>query len=225
MRDNNWPSSPGEGAEEELLRRVQWIKEGLPYETQREHRACGGFSDDASVSWWLFNGPANWKRYRKCTKRKSFLETTEPDKPNSGDFRFHLEININLNNGSQNPEKENELSPRSSSGKITENNSQRQVENPPSQSTSASPSRSKWNPTETLTEVPTTRDQRRARSRSPDHCRTRARAETSRSLPHPVGEIPPRSHHGLSVQTLSTIMETRAKEVLGPIPMWHQDNK
>ena len=122
--------------------------------------------------------------------------------PNSGDFRFSLEINVNRNNGSQNPENENEPSTRRSSGESMDNNSQRQMENPRSETTSARPPRSERNSTEALTgEAPPTRGQRRARSRSPDHRRTRARAERSRSPLHPMSEIPRRSHHSISSQT------------------------
>ncbi|XP_008824545.2 E3 ubiquitin-protein ligase RLIM-like, partial [Nannospalax galili] len=42
---------------------------------------------------------------------------------------------------------------------------------------------------------------RRARSRSPEHRRTRARAERSRSPLHPTSEIPRRAHHSISSQT------------------------
>lgn len=120
--------------------------------------------------------------------------------PNSGDFRFSLEINVNRNNGSQNSENENEPSVRRSSGENVEN-SQRQVENPRSESTSTRSSRSERNSSEALAEAPPARGLRRARSRSPDHRRTRARAERSRSPLHPMSEIPRRSHHSISSQT------------------------
>ena len=71
--------------------------------------------------------------------------------PNSGDFRFSLEINVNRNNGSQNPENENEPPTRRSSGESMDNNSQRQMENPRSETTSARPPRSERNSTEALT--------------------------------------------------------------------------
>lgn len=115
---------------------------------------------------------------------------------------FSLEINVNRNNGSQNPENENEPSARHSGGENTDNSSQRHVENPRSESTSARPPRSERNSTEALMgEVASTRGQRRARSRSPDHRRTRVRAERSRSPLHPMSEIPRRSHHTISSQT------------------------
>lgn len=122
--------------------------------------------------------------------------------PNSGDFRFSLEINVNRNNGSQTPENENEPSARRLSIENMENSSQRQMESPASETSSARPSRSERNSAETLTEVPSTRGQRRARSRSPEHRRTRARAERSRSPLHPTSEVPRRSHHNNSSQTL-----------------------
>lgn len=113
--------------------------------------------------------------------------------PNSGDFRFSLEINVNRNNGSQTSENESEPSTRRLSVENMESSSQRQMENSASESASARPSRAERNSAEAVTEVPTTRAQRRARSRSPEHRRTRARAERSRSPLQPTSEIPRRA--------------------------------
>ncbi|XP_038171703.1 E3 ubiquitin-protein ligase RLIM-like [Arvicola amphibius] len=113
MRDNNLLGTPGETTEEELLRRLQQIKEGPPPQSSDENR---GRQDS-------------------------------------------------------------------------------------SESSSAIPSRSERSSAEALTEVPSTRGQRRARSWNPEHRRTRARAERSRSPVHPANEIPQRSHHSISSQT------------------------
>lgn len=204
MRDNNLLGTPGESTEEELLRRLQQIKEGPPPQNSDENRG-GDSSDDVSngdsIIDWLNSVRQTGNTTRSGQRGNQSWRAVSRTNPNSGDFRFSLEINVNRNNGSQNSENENEPSARRSSGENVENNSQRQVENPRSESTSTRPSRSERNSTEALTEVPPTRGQRRARSRSPDHRRTRARAERSRSPLHPMSEIPRRSHHSISSQT------------------------
>ncbi|XP_057616676.1 E3 ubiquitin-protein ligase RLIM-like [Chionomys nivalis] len=112
MRDNNLLGTPGESTEEELLRRLQQIKEGPPPQ-------------------------------------------------------------------------------QSSDGNRGRNSSE---------TSSARPSRSEHT-SEALTEVPSTRGHRRTRSWNPEHRRTRARAERSRSPVHPANDIPQRSHHSISSQT------------------------
>lgn len=205
MRDNNLLGTPGESTEEELLRRLQQIKEGPPPQNSDENRG-GDSSDDVSngdsIIDWLNSVRQTGNTTRSGQRGNQSWRAVSRTNPNSGDFRFSLEINVNRNNGSQNPENENEPSTRRSSGESMDNNSQRQMENPRSETTSARPPRSERNSTEALTgEAPPTRGQRRARSRSPDHRRTRARAERSRSPLHPMSEIPRRSHHSISSQT------------------------
>ncbi|XP_036894490.1 E3 ubiquitin-protein ligase RLIM [Sturnira hondurensis] len=205
MRDNNLLGTPGESTEEELLRRLQQIKEGPPPQSSDDNRGGGESSDDISngdsIIDWLNSVRQTGNTTRSGQRGNQSWRAVSRTNPNSGDFRFSLEINVNRNNGSQNPENENEPSARRSNGESMDNNIQRQVENPRSESTSARPSRSERNSTEVVTaEAPPTRGQRRARSRSPDHRRTRARAERSRSPLHPMSEIPRRSH-SISSQT------------------------
>nr|XP_048273608.1 E3 ubiquitin-protein ligase RLIM-like [Myodes glareolus] len=118
MRDNNLLGTPGESTAEELLRRLQRIKEGPPPQSSDENR------------------------------------------------------------GRDSP-----------------------------QTSSARPSRSERSSAETLTEVPSTRGRRRARSQNPEHRRTRARAERSRSPLQPANETPRRSQRSISSQTLVNEIE------------------
>ncbi|EHB08084.1 E3 ubiquitin-protein ligase RLIM [Heterocephalus glaber] len=149
MRNNNFLGTPGESTEEELLRRLQQIKEGPPLQNSDENRG-GDSSDDVSngdciINW--FNSVRQTGNMTKSGQRRNqSWRAVSRTNPNSGDFRFSLEINVNHNNGSQNPENENEPSSRRSSGEITENNSQRPVENPQSEATSARPSSSSSSP-------------------------------------------------------------------------------
>lgn len=203
MRDNNLLGTPGESTEEELLRRLQQIKEGPPPQSSDENRG-GDSSDDVangdSIIDWLNSVRQTGNTTRSGQRGNQSWRAVSRTNPNSGDFRFSLEINVNRNNGSQNPENENEPSVGHSSEENSDN-SQRQVENPQSDWTSARLSRSEQNSAEAVTDVPSTRGQRRARSRSPDHRRTRARAERSRSPLHPMSELSRRSHHSISSQT------------------------
>ncbi|XP_040856058.1 E3 ubiquitin-protein ligase RLIM [Ochotona curzoniae] len=204
MRDNNLLGTPGESTEEELLRRLQQIKEGPPPQSPDENRG-GDSADDVSngdsIIDWLNSVRQTGNTTRSGQRGNQSWRAVSRTNPNSGDFRFSLEINVNRNNGSQNSENDNEPSVRRSSGENVENNSQRQVENPRSESASTRSSRSERNSAEAVTEATPTRGLRRARSRSPDHRRTRARAERSRSPLHPMSEIPRRSHHNISSQT------------------------
>lgn len=197
MRDNNLLGTPGESTEEELLRRLQQIKEGPPPQSPDENRGAGESSDDVtnsdSIIDWLNSVRQTGNTTRSGQRGNQSWRAVSRTNPNSGDFRFSLEINVNRNNGSQTSENENEPSTRRLSVENMESSSQRQMENSASESTSARPSRAERNSTEALTEVPTTRGQRRARSRSPEHRRTRARAERSRSPLHPTNEIPRRA--------------------------------
>uniref|UniRef100_A0A2K6A0B0 RING-type E3 ubiquitin transferase n=1 Tax=Mandrillus leucophaeus TaxID=9568 RepID=A0A2K6A0B0_MANLE len=190
-RENSLLGTPGESTEEQLLRRLQQIKESPPPQNSGENRG-GDSSDDVSngdsTTDWLNSVRQTENTTRSGKRGNQSWRAVSRTNPNSGDCRFSLEINVNSNNGGQNSENENEPSARRSSGENVENN------------ISARPSRSERNSAEALTEVPLTRDQRRAGSRRLDYGRTRARAERRRSPLHPMSEIPRRSHHHISSQ-------------------------
>uniref|UniRef100_A0A2K5M0B2 RING-type E3 ubiquitin transferase n=1 Tax=Cercocebus atys TaxID=9531 RepID=A0A2K5M0B2_CERAT len=189
-RENSLLGTPGESTEEQLLRRLQQIKESPPPQNSGENRG-GDSSDDVSngdsTTDWLNSVRQTENTTRSGKRGNQSWRAVSRTNPNSGDCRFSLEINVNSNNGGQNSENENEPSARRSSGENVENNSQR-------------PSRSERNSAEALTEVPLTRGQRRAGSRRLDYRRTRTRAGRRRSPLHPMSEIPRRSHHHISSQ-------------------------
>nr|XP_014718472.2 LOW QUALITY PROTEIN: E3 ubiquitin-protein ligase RLIM-like [Equus asinus] len=184
MRDNNLLGSPGESTEEELLRRLQLIKENSP---QTSHDNTGGedsldnVSNGDYVKDWLNSFEPTENMTSGQRESQSWREVSQIH-PKNDDFRFSSEMNFNLNNESPNPENDYAPSTRLPRG---EENSQRQVENPRSESTRRRPSRSERSTTEALMEVPPTRGQRRARSRSPDGLRTRARTESWSPLKSP----------------------------------------
>ncbi|XP_064015431.1 E3 ubiquitin-protein ligase RLIM isoform X2 [Pogoniulus pusillus] len=162
MRDNNLLGTPGAESAEDV-------------------------SNGDSIIDWLNSVRQTGNTTRSGQRGNQSWRAVSRTNPNSGDFRFSLEINVNRNNGNTNPETENEPSVEPSGGEDMENRQSDSV-------------------IQTL-EIPTEEDspprgQRRARSRSPEQRRTRARTDRSRSPINPVSEAPRRSHHNTSSQTL-----------------------
>ncbi|XP_062940660.1 E3 ubiquitin-protein ligase RLIM-like [Cynocephalus volans] len=197
MRDNNLPGTIGENT------RLQQITEDQPRESD-EDRGGGDPSDDTSsgdsvIEWIIsFGDTENSTTGSEHGEDQYWIEVSWSS-PEGGDFSFSTGINFHHNNGSLGPGNEYALSPRRPRAENTENR-QRQVGNPRSESTYATPARSEQSANVEIIEVPTTRTQRRARSRSPDHRRTRARIE-SRSPRNSLSEISQRFHHSVSSQT------------------------
>ncbi|XP_041502890.1 E3 ubiquitin-protein ligase RLIM-like [Microtus oregoni] len=210
LRDNNLLGTPGQITGEELFRRLQQIKVGqpslplpLPLPSSEEN---GDSSDDESngdsVIDWLSSVRQTGNTTRSGQRGNQSGRAVSHTNPNSGDFIFSLETNVNRNNGSQTSDNENEPSATRLSVENMDRSLQRQVENSASETSSARTPRSEHSSAEALTDVPSTRGRRRARSPKPEHQRrTRARAERSRSSLHPANEIPRRSHHSISSQT------------------------
>ncbi|KAM6300111.1 E3 ubiquitin-protein ligase RLIM isoform 1-T1 [Aegotheles albertisi] len=178
MRDNNLLGTPGAESAEDV-------------------------SNGDSIIDWLNSVRQTGNTTRSGQRGNQSWRAVSRTNPNSGDFRFSLEINVNRNNGNTNPETENEPSVEPSSGEDLEN-SQSDSEIPRSESPSVRQPGSERSTSEELTteEASPPRGQRRARSRSPEQRRTRARTDRSRSPINPVSEAPRRSHHNTSSQTL-----------------------
>ncbi|XP_019508693.1 PREDICTED: E3 ubiquitin-protein ligase RLIM-like [Hipposideros armiger] len=179
MRDNNCLNNPGGSTEEELLRRLQQLKENSDKNT-----GGGDSSDGVSSSESLLN----WLRSFKDTETVTSNATC------------YSEIHFNLSNENSDLENEYVPSTRLPRGENIENYPS-PVENLCSESTFTRPSTSEQSITEALMEVPPTRGQRRARSRSPDHRRIRARIESCWSPPHSMSEAFQRLPQGVSSPT------------------------
>ncbi|NP_001384403.1 E3 ubiquitin-protein ligase RLIM isoform 2 [Gallus gallus] len=175
MRDNNLLGTPGAESTEDV-------------------------SNGDSIIDWLNSVRQTGNTTRSGQRGNQSWRAVSRTNPNSGDFRFSLEINVNRNNGNTNPETENEPSAEPSGGEDLEN-SQSDSEIPRSESPSVRQPGSERSTSEELTEEASPRGQRRARSRSPEQRRTRARTDRSRSPINPVSEAPRRSHHNTSSQT------------------------
>ncbi|XP_066495997.1 E3 ubiquitin-protein ligase RLIM [Tiliqua scincoides] len=204
MRDNNLLGTPGEITEEELLRRLQQIKEGPPQQTTEDSRgaeATEDVSNGDSIIDWLNSVRQTGNTTRSGQRGNQSWRAVSRTNPNSGDFRFSLEINVNRNNGNPNPETEGEPSVEPASGEDMEQNQSSDAETPRSDSPSVvSQPESEVSPPEEIPEVPPQRGRRRSRSRSPEQRRTRARTDRSRSPLNPVDESPRRAHQSTSSQ-------------------------
>ncbi|XP_048370879.1 E3 ubiquitin-protein ligase RLIM [Sphaerodactylus townsendi] len=137
MRDNNLLGTPGEITEEELLRRLQQIKEGPPQQSSEDSRAGAESTEDVSngdsIIDWLNSVRQTGNTTRSGQRGNQSWRAVSRTNPNSGDFRFSLEINVNRNNGNPNPETEGEPSVEPPSGEDLENN-QSDTETPRSES-------------------------------------------------------------------------------------------
>ncbi|XP_032282373.1 E3 ubiquitin-protein ligase RLIM-like [Phoca vitulina] len=207
MRDNNLLGIPGETTLEELQRRLQRIKENPPQNLD-ENTGGGDSSDNASsgdsLLDWIDNSFGQTENVTSGQTENQSWEELSQINSNSNNSRFGLEMNFNVNNGSPNPENEYVLSTRLPRGDNMEN-IQRQAENTQSESTLLRPPTSEQSTTEALTEVPVTRGQRRARSRSPEHRRTRARTESS-SAPNSLNELLLRFHQNIAPEIFEQLL-------------------
>ncbi|XP_028022769.2 E3 ubiquitin-protein ligase RLIM-like [Balaenoptera acutorostrata] len=201
MRDNNLLGIPGESTEEELLRRLQLIKENPPQDSD-ENTDGGDAPDDMSSGDSIIDGLNCFGQTENMTSGQRENQSGREEgqiNPTSDQFRFTLERNFHLDNGSPNPENEYVASARLPRRENMED-SQRQVENPQSESIFTRPSMSEQDTTETLVDFSPTRSQRRARSRSPEYPRTRARIE-SWSPPRSLRESVQRLNRSIPSQT------------------------
>ncbi|XP_054551765.1 dentin sialophosphoprotein-like isoform X2 [Talpa occidentalis] len=179
MRDNNLLGIPGESTEEELLRRLQLLKEDAPQNTD-ENTGGGDSSDDVSsgdsLRDWLNSVTQTKNVTGEQRENQSWTEVNQTD-PNSEDSKINSERNANHN--TESPDRENGYapSPRLHGTENTED-SQSQMDNLPCESIYTKPFRCEQSTNKSLVDVPPTRGQKRARSfRSPDHRRTRARTD------------------------------------------------
>ncbi|XP_007505685.1 E3 ubiquitin-protein ligase RLIM [Monodelphis domestica] len=203
MRDNNLLGTPGEITEEELIRRLHQIKEGPPQQNSDDNReSADDVSNSDSIIDWLNSVRQTGNTTRSGQRGNQSWRAVSRTNPNSGDFRFSLEINVNRN-GTPNSENENDPSAEPSIGEDTENSSNpSDIETPRAESPFIRPHGSERSILEELTEeAPLPRGQRRARSRSPEQRRIRARTDRSRSPLISVTEIPRRAHHNITSQT------------------------
>ncbi|XP_004761903.1 E3 ubiquitin-protein ligase RLIM-like [Mustela nigripes] len=207
MRDNDLLGIPGETTLEELQRRLQRIKDNPPQNSDK-NTGGGDSSDNSSSGDSLLNWVNSFQQTENVTSRQTehqIWEELSQINSNNNNTRFGLEMNFNVNNGSPNPENKDVPSTRFPRGDNIEN-IQRQAENTQSESTFIRPPMSEQSTTEALIEVPVTRGQRRARSRSPEHRRTRARIESS-SAPNSWSDLLLRFHQSIAPETFEQLLE------------------
>ncbi|XP_065772364.1 E3 ubiquitin-protein ligase RLIM-like [Muntiacus reevesi] len=201
MRDNNLLDPLGESTEEELLRRLQLIKENPPQNSD-ENTDRGDASDDVSSDDPLLDWLTTFGQTENVTSEQKENQSWKEESQisaNSDELRFGLERNLDPDDENSNPENECVASAKLPRREDMED-SQRQVESPQSESLFIRPSTPEQDMTETLMEFPPTRSQRRLRSRSPVYRRTRARTD-SWSPPHSLWEIFQRINEDIPSQT------------------------
>ncbi|XP_037374279.1 E3 ubiquitin-protein ligase RLIM-like [Talpa occidentalis] len=178
MRDNNLLGIPGESTEEELLRRLQLLKEDAPQNTD-ENTGGGDSSDDVSsgdsLRDWLNSVTQTEHVSGEQRENQSWRAVTQID-PNSEYSKINSERNANHIAESWSRENEYAPSPRLHGTENAED-SQSQMENSPCESIYTKPFRCEQSTNVSLLDILPTKGQRRARSRSPDHRRTRARPD------------------------------------------------
>ncbi|KAM3866796.1 E3 ubiquitin-protein ligase RLIM [Diretmus argenteus] len=219
MRDNNLLGTPGEITEDELLSRLQQIKDGPepqnnnPTQPNTESGEDTGEpaegSEDSngdSLLDWLNTVRRTGNTTRTGHRGNQSWRAVSQTNPNSGDFRFSLEINVNRNLAEQQAVVEGEQESSEVPGVMAEAEPQvpmeteEVVEEPVVEELAVivepEPELEEVISQEVLSEPPSSpaaltvqppispaprRGQRRARSRSPEPRRTRARTARSRS--------------------------------------------
>uniref|UniRef100_UPI00398F313D E3 ubiquitin-protein ligase RLIM n=1 Tax=Pristiophorus japonicus TaxID=55135 RepID=UPI00398F313D len=119
MRDNNLFGTPGEITEEELIRRLQQVKDGAIQNNLDARRSEGsgdnrgaegleeGSSGDSLLEWLnAFRQTGNTTRSGQSGNRS--WRAVSRTNPTSGDFRFSLEINVSRSRIDQSAEMESE---------------------------------------------------------------------------------------------------------------------
>ncbi|KAM4621297.1 E3 ubiquitin-protein ligase RLIM [Polymixia lowei] len=230
MRDNNLLGTPGEITEDELFSRLQQIKGGPDQQNNNLSTDNGegtvepteGSEDPANGDTlldWLNTVRRTGNTTRTGHRGNQSWRAVSQTNPNSGDFRFSLEINVNRNLAEQQAVAEGEQETPEAPGVVADAEppvpmeTEEVVEEPVVEELAVivepEPELEEVVPQEVLLERPSSpvslavqpptspaprRVQRRARSRSPEPRRTRARTARSRSpltldrledLPHP----------------------------------------
>ncbi|KAL4648843.1 E3 ubiquitin-protein ligase RLIM [Arapaima gigas] len=105
MRDNNLLGNPGETTEEELLSRLQQVKDGPENANNAEGRTLDPTGPEApeqgsnghSLLDWLNTVRRTGNTTRSGHRGNQSWRAVSRSNPSSGDFRFSLEINVNRN--------------------------------------------------------------------------------------------------------------------------------
>uniref|UniRef100_A0A3Q4MR52 RING-type E3 ubiquitin transferase n=1 Tax=Neolamprologus brichardi TaxID=32507 RepID=A0A3Q4MR52_NEOBR len=179
MRDNNLLGTPGEVTQDELFNRLQQIKDG----PEQQNNTAGTESVEDPVGTgdslldWLNTVRRTGNTTRTGHRGNQSWRAVSQTNPNSGDFRFSLEISVNRNlESTEQPPEESSEQPPEESQSPEESSEQSPEERSDESPTSPSPL-----PVQPPLCSSPRRGQRRPRSRSPEPRRTRARLARSRS--------------------------------------------
>lgn len=254
MRDNNLLGTPGEATQDELFSRLQQIKDGPEQQnntpsveepTEQPESSEDPAGGDSLLD-WLNTVRRTGNTTRSGHRGNQSWRAVSQTNPNSGDFRFSLEISVNRNLAEQQAAAEGEqeqpepppegrdepasaepqvpmetevveepvveelaviVEPEPAEPNLEEVISQEVLEEPPSP-----PAAQPAQPVHPPLCVSPRRGQRRARSRSPEPRRTRARLARSRS-PLSLDQLDGLANPRLSYRSQSSSSSTSSPTV------------
>uniref|UniRef100_A0A3Q2G2F5 RING-type E3 ubiquitin transferase n=1 Tax=Cyprinodon variegatus TaxID=28743 RepID=A0A3Q2G2F5_CYPVA len=209
MRDNNLLGNPGEVTEDELFNRLQQIKDGPEQpinNTPSPENSEDPVGGDSLLD-WLNTVRRTGNTTRTGHRGNQSWRAVSQTNPNSGDFRFSLEISVNRNLAEQQAAAEGEQGPSEQSPVVQEEDAaEPEPPAPPPAPVAAAPS-PEPSPEQPPPCSSPRRGQRRPRSCSPEPRRTRARLARSRSplrLDQLDGLLGPRHTYGPQSPSSST---------------------
>ncbi|XP_070769660.1 E3 ubiquitin-protein ligase RLIM [Enoplosus armatus] len=188
MRDNNLLGTPGEVTEDELFSRLQQIKDGPEQQNNTPSAESGEdpveppeSSEDPpsgdSLLDWLNTVRRTGNTTRTGHRGNQSWRAVSQTNPNSGDFRFSLEISVNRNLAEQqaaaegeqeSPEEPSEEPPERSTVDPPEQPPERSPEQPPERSPERSPEQPPEQPPEQSPERPPERSPERSLEQPPE---------------------------------------------------------
>ncbi|XP_020390214.1 E3 ubiquitin-protein ligase RLIM isoform X1 [Rhincodon typus] len=209
MRDNNLFGTPGEVTEEELIRRLQQVKDGVIQNNPDTRRSEGsgdnrgaegseeGSSGDSLLEWLnAFRQTGNTTRSGQSGNRS--WRAVSRTNPTSGDFRFSLEINVSRSRIDQSAEMESEQPMDTSNVVATVPAAEEAVIPVPSENISAPPSTA-MQPPPTVTDLPMAMTEEGIQSQP-----ERSASTGTRRSRGPSGELPYENRYELLRHELET---------------------
>ncbi|XP_008282601.1 E3 ubiquitin-protein ligase RNF12-B [Stegastes partitus] len=205
MRDNNLLGTPGEVTEDELFSRLQQIKDGPEQQNntpstesaedpvEQPESSEDPASGDSLLD-WLNTVRRTGNTTRTGHRGNQSWRAVSQTNPNSGDFRFSLEISVNRNlaeqqaaaegeqqSTEQSPEDTPEQPPEESAEQSSEGSAVLSLENPAQQSPENPPEQSPEDPPEQASEDPP--------EQSPEDSSEQSQEESPEQLPEPLPAV------------------------------------
>uniref|UniRef100_A0A3P8TMQ7 RING-type E3 ubiquitin transferase n=1 Tax=Amphiprion percula TaxID=161767 RepID=A0A3P8TMQ7_AMPPE len=218
MRDNNLLGTPGEVTEDELLSRLHQIKDGPEPQSntpstesaedpvEQPESSEDPASGDSLLD-WLNTVRRTGNTTRTGHRGNQSWRAVSQTNPNSGDFRFSLEISVNRNLAEQQAAAEGE-----------QQSPEQSPEDPPEQSPEDLPEQSPENPPEQSPEDPREPSTELSPEQSPEIQEVGANVEPQVPMETEVVEEPVVEELAVIVEPEPEVEEIVSQEVLGEPP-------